>query len=53
MLESEFVSNWKEWVKKAFEKEKKRYPHCSIPKIVCVSWKVREAMKFLKLEHRA
>lgn len=52
-LESDFAIAWKERIIKAFQREKKKYPHCSMPKIVCISWKVKDAMKYLKFEHKA
>jgi hypothetical protein len=48
----DFVNSWKESVMDIFEVEKKTYPESSIPKVICVSWKVKEAMELLKLEHR-
>lgn len=52
-LESDFAFRWMARVTKAFEREKKKYPHCTLPKVVCISWKVKNAMKFLNLAHKA
>ena len=51
-LDQEIVKEWKHKVNKAFAREKRRNPECNIPKVICVSWKVREAMKFLGVDLR-
>jgi hypothetical protein len=52
-IDSEFVRFWKIRVQEAFAREKKFYPHCRIPKIVCISKEVHQAMRFVNEQHQA
>jgi hypothetical protein len=51
-LDQEIVRAWKVKVIKAFAREKRKNSECNIPKVICVSWKVRDAMKYVPIEHK-
>ena len=50
-LDQDIARAWKVKVIKAFAREKRNNHECSIPKVICVSWKALEAMELLEAEH--